>query len=143
MASFDPKSEWVKAALDDLENGDLSYEELAKKYGRSRSAMQKLKTQFNIKRKLGSRFVGMRKTAELKSLSPEHRSIGMKLTVYRGPRLVRQLAAELGVSPHRAKMMELGIHDFSLEQLKLIASLLKVTIQSLVAPINEKFTRRP
>lgn len=127
---------WQQSALHDLEFTGLSYEEIGQKYGRSRATIIKLFRLFNVKRKVPVARLGPQKTADMKSLSPEHRALGSRLTVYRSNKLLTQVAEELGVSRHILKLMEQGSHDFTLTQLSRIANMLDAPIQDLVMPIS-------
>lgn len=140
-----PNQQWQKSAIEDLENTDLSIAEIATKYGRSPHTIKKLRRLYNVTRKLPARRMGPRKAVEMVSLSPEHRALGSRLTAFRGSRTYTDLAAEIGISRHALKLMEMGAFDFTLSHLIRISNLMGRPIQEIVTPIvlSERKIYRP
>jgi DNA-binding XRE family transcriptional regulator len=127
---------WQDLAVHDLKTTDLSYEEIAKKYGRARDTVIKLARLHNL---IGNRAVsrnGPRKMADLKPLSREHRTVGVRLTLYRGTRSYTEVAQELNVSRHCLKAMEIGAHDFTLSQMIKISELIGMSINDVVKSVQ-------
>ena len=133
MASIPP---WERAALDDLENTDLSMKEIGVKYGRSPDTIRKLKKFYNLTRKLPPRKRGQSKASEAISMSPYHRALGSRLTVYRGNKTLTDVSTKLGTSRYVTKMMELGAHDFTLRELIRISEIMGQPIQDLITPVS-------
>lgn len=127
--------DWHKACLEDLETTSLSYAEIGKKYGRARDTIIKLKHHYNVTRKNPPANYGQRKPETLVSLSEQHRALGSRLTVYRANKTYSQVGEVLGVSRHIVKLMELGAHDFTLNQLMRISEVLGMEINQMIAPI--------
>ncbi len=125
--------DWQTLALKDLAETDLSYKEIGEKYGRDRDTVLNLRRKHNVVRKLPPR-KGLRPAVEIKQLSPEHRALGVRLSIYRGVRNYSELAQELNVSRHVVKMMEIGAHDFTLRQLLKLSQLMGRSINELIAP---------
>jgi hypothetical protein len=127
--------DWHKACLEDLENTSLSYAEIGRKYGRARDTIIKLKNHYNVTRKNPPENYGQRKPDTLSSLSDQHRALGSRLTVFRANKTYSQVGDLLGVSRHIVKLMELGAHDFTLNQLMRISDVLGMEISQMIAPI--------
>ncbi|TIS85672.1 MAG: hypothetical protein E5W26_10935 [Mesorhizobium sp.] len=127
--------EWHTQLIYDLENTDLSHGELAKKYGRSRDTVIKLARLHNVLRKIPVK-KGARRAADMKALSPQHRALGTRLTIFRENRNYSEAAAFIGVSRHVLKYMELGCHDFTLTQLNRISELLGANFVELTTPFR-------
>ncbi|RWB08731.1 MAG: XRE family transcriptional regulator [Mesorhizobium sp.] len=115
--------EWHDKVIFDLENSDLSYAELARKYGRSRDTIIKLARLHNVLRRVPIA-KGARRAVDMKELSPQHKALGTRLTIFRENRNYSEAAAIIGVSRHVLKYMELGCYDFTLTQLNRISELL-------------------
>lgn len=127
---------WQALALHDLEHSDLSYEEIGAKYGRSRDTVIKLKNRFDVVRRVPQSRMGPKKTVDMKPLSPQHRTLGIRLTLHRGDRSYTDVARELNVSRHVVKMMEIGAHDFTLTQLLKLSEQLGRTINELITSMQ-------
>lgn len=127
---------WRDAAIDDLENTSMSYDEIARKYGRSTMAVMKLRERANIIRAKPNMRRGPRKFEEARSLSSHHRAVGSRLTIARANTPVRDFADRLGVSVYVLRAMELGIHDYTLSELLRISDLVGRTMEDLINPIS-------
>ncbi|CCV12880.1 helix-turn-helix transcriptional regulator [Mesorhizobium sp. STM 4661] len=127
--------EWHGKAIQDLETTDLSYAQLAKKYGRSRDTIIKLARLHNVLRRIPVT-KGARRAIDMKELSPQHRALGTRLTIFRENRNYTEAAAIIGVSRHVLKYMELGCYDFTLTQLNRISELLGATFVELTTPFR-------
>ncbi|MES0134560.1 hypothetical protein NKJ88_06290 [Mesorhizobium sp. M0016] len=119
--------EWHTQVIGDLENSDLSYAELAKKYGRSRDTIIKLARLHKVLRRIPIA-KGARKAVDMTAISPQHKALGTRLSIFRGTRNYSDAAAIIGVSRHVLKYMELGCYDFTLSQLNRISELLGSTL---------------
>lgn len=127
--------EWHAQVINDLENTDLSYAELASKYGRSRDTIIKLARLHNVLRKVPVK-KGARRAIDMKPLSAAHRALGTRLTIFRENRNYTEAAAQIGVSRHVLKYMELGCYDFTLTQLNRISELLGANFVELTTPFR-------
>lgn len=126
---------WHADAIKDLEETNLSYQEIADKYGRDRDTIIKLKNRYKLTRKLPPR-KGPRRVIDRKELSPLHRAVGIRLSLYRGDRSYAEVAQSIGVSALALRYMELGIHDITLAQLQRISELLGQSISELITPFT-------
>lgn len=133
------RASWHDAAIEDLENSSLSYEEIGRKYGRSRQTIIKLKHRYNLTRKVPTRIKGLVKAEEKRSLSSAHRSLGSRLTLYRANRTYSEVAAELNVSPYALRRMELGVYDVTLSHLLRISEVLGIDVPTLISPFTGVF----
>lgn len=124
---------WQASALHDLEHGDLSYQEIADKYGRDRDTIIKLKKQYGVVRQKPTR-KGPRPVVEMQQISPAHGSLGLRITAYRGIRSYTDLAQELNVSRYVVRMMEIGAHDFKLSELQRLSIIMGRKLHELLAP---------
>lgn len=127
-------NDWKQSAIRDLEETDLSYQEIGAKYGRHRDTIIKLKRSEGIVRKKAVRKTGPNKAADMKQISLAHRALGVRLTLYRGIRNRSDLAKELNVSRYVVSMMEIGTHDFKLSELLKISSVLGLSITEMIEP---------
>lgn len=130
-------AEWQASAILDLRETDLSYQEIANKYGRDRDTIIKLKKASGVVRKMGPR-KGSRPATAAKQLSPAHRSLGVRLSLYRGMRTYNEIAQELNVSGYVVRRMEYGLHDFTLTQLQRLSTVMGQSIETLLAPYRVK-----
>lgn len=127
---------WQALAVHDLETTDLSYEEIGTKYGRSRDTIIKLKNRHKVVRRVPQSRMGPKKTVDMKPLTHQHRTLGIRLTLHRGERSYTDIAHELNVSRHVIKMMEIGAHDFTLTQLITISEIMGQSINDLVTSVK-------
>jgi len=127
---------WQSLAVTDLETTDLSYDEIGKKYGRSRDTIIKLKNLHQVVRRLPVSRMGPKKTVDMKPLTLQHRTLGIRLTLHRGDRSYTEIAQQLNVSRHVVKMMEIGAHDFTLTQMITISDALGLSINDLVTSVK-------
>jgi len=128
-------SGWHSAAVYDLTNTDLSYDEIARKYGRHRDTIIRLKNQYNVTRKLPAR-KGHLRTIDREAIDPQHRTVGIKLTMHRGSRSHSEMAELVGVSIPVLRNMELGLHAFTLAQLTRISKVTGLSLNELITPVS-------
>lgn len=124
---------WQLEAIEDLKNTDLSYQEIGIKYGRHRDTIIKLKGATNTVRSQRP-MNGPRKVALADAISPEHRTLGIRLTLFRANRPMAELSKELNVSRIILHQLELGTHDPSLSRLQRISEVMGVPIATLLSP---------
>lgn len=122
---------WHQNAILDLKEGQLSISEIARKYGRATSTIQKIQSRNNIKRDNTSS-VGRKKLVDLKPISEFHRRVGMKISFARGITSVTDYGLTLGVSAQKVTHMELGFHDFTLSELITISRIVGKSIPELM-----------
>lgn len=130
-------AEWKAGALYDLEHTDMSLEDIGRKYNRSPYTVKQLQTRHKIKRALLSNARGPKPLASGEPLSPAHRRIGVKITLFRGHKSQQALASELGMSYYRLARMEVGHHDFTLTELQQLSKDLDLEISEIMAPPQE------
>lgn len=128
---------WHAAAIKDLTETDMSYQEIGDKYGRSRDTIIKLKNRYRLTRKHPPRR-GIAKLTERSELSSTHRAVGIHLTLYRDGRNFSEVAPDFGVSAVVLRYMELGIHEFTLSQLQKISDVLGRSIPELITPFHAR-----
>ena len=121
---------WQVNALKDLWTTRLSYQEIADRYGRSRSTVIALAREHNVARLNGKK--GSAKTA----LSKEHVALGLKISLHRDTQSYSEMGEELGVSRHVVRMMELGYHDFTLTQLIKLSNIMGQNLDQLIETRN-------
>ncbi len=135
---MDATRAWVDEAIDQCETKGLSYEEIGKTHGRSRTTIYKLMRERGIKRKTptGRPNGGAIRTEALKPLSSCHSAIGTKLNFDRTVRKNENLSgygSDLKINRTRLRRMELGVEDFTLSQLMRIAERLGLSLNELLA----------
>lgn len=124
----EPTLEWQRAALHDLRTSDLSRKEIAEKYKRNPSTIQRLIKEHNVVRPKIKRPRRLRPLNEIDPISPHHRWIGVKMGMVPDPSVLR---AKLGVSPITFSRMMLGQHDFTLTDLNAIAPALGMSVEEI------------
>ena len=86
---------------------------------------------------------GFKKLYDTTPLSPDHRTIGVKLGLFREVNkkmTPKDFCAKYEfVSWTRLRQMELGLHDFSLRETQKIASILGVTVEELLRPSGSAY----
>ena len=128
--TFEPQLEWQKQAINELLNTSLSVAEIAAKHKRSRATIITLMRRAGISRTTQAP-TGLRPVEELSPLSPVHKSIGIRISLYPDR---NELRDKLGIGFRRFKQMEMGVHDFTLSELYQLKEALQLTIEDLVAP---------
>lgn len=128
-------SGWKLAAIHDLENTNLSYNEIARKYGRHKDTIIKLIPRHNIRRPDHLQKSG-KAVRDMEPIDDEHRCIGMHLTIFRGNSSPSDMAESIGVSPHRLRKMELGVCELTLVELKRISKVLNKSLGQLMTPFE-------
>ena len=121
---------WQLDAVKDWINTPMTLAEIGTKYGRSKNTVACLVSRLRITKQVEAKRV----TIYGKPLSPGHRSLGLRLTIYRGHQTMSGAAKQLGVTPNLLKAMEMGSHDFRLSELQRIAVVLGRSIDQLITP---------
>lgn len=129
--------DWHAHAIKDLSETSLSYNEIAKRVGRSRDTIIKVRRKYRIERPVQPKS-GPRSNSDAKGQSIMHRAIGVRLTLYRDGKAFSEIADLLMISRATLKKMEMGAHDFTLNQLQAIADLLGADLASLLTPFKMK-----
>lgn len=124
---------WQELAIRDLEETDLSYKEIGELYGRDRDTIIKLKKRFNLTRKLPPR-KGPKKMIDRRVISPSHRALGIRITIFRADRSYTEMAAEFGISPSALRNMELGLQEVPLSTLLRMSEVMGRNIHELIQP---------
>lgn len=139
---------WQENAIRDLQETTLSLSAIGLKYGRHKETIYKLARQSKITRPDLKAKSGPVPVSEVKPFSPQHRALGIRLTIFRGGLNFTQMGEKLNLSRHAIKRMELGIWDFTLLQLLEISELLETPISKMletykipVAPIPKQHWR--
>ena len=125
---------WQENAISDLENTTLSLSAIGAKYGRNKATIYKMMKNSGIVRPEEKARSGPTPVAGIKPISPQHRAVGIRLTIHRGGRTFTEVGDELNLSRHMVKRMELGIWDFSLSQLIDVSGLLQMPIEKMLEP---------
>lgn len=123
-----------QAILADLQAGELSYTEIAEKYGYSRSGIVKFAYRNGIVRsKTEIPRRGPKKHSTM-PISALHKAIGGKLLMQRIKLgLHAQGYGELmGRTKFKVRNMELGLHDFTLSELREIAEEVELPLEDLI-----------
>ncbi|MBC2806615.1 hypothetical protein ACCS91_33675 [Rhizobium ruizarguesonis] len=123
---------WHAEALNDLENTSMTAAEIATKYGRSRSAIDKLLFSSGVVRKFPNTRRGPKPRENRLPLSREHVALGIRLNMARGGEGIQTYADRLGVSPIVLAHMEAGQYDFQLSQILKISTLTGQPVGELV-----------
>ena len=124
---------WHDAAIYDLENTTMSYSEIARKYGRSRDTITKLKKERHIVRPSKLKR-GNESPLFQDPIDQFHRNIGVHVTIMRrnsSPKLISEL---IGVSTHVLRKIELGLHEITLLELIRISRATNKSIPELMSP---------
>lgn len=111
----------------------MSYTELARKHGRSRDTIIKLRAKLEgdrPERKKSGPTVAVEETP----ISDAHRALGIRLTIHRGGKNFTQMGELLNVSRVVVRKMELGQHDFSLTQVQTLAKEMGMTMAECLEP---------
>jgi len=128
---------WHAAALEDYQHSGMSFDALAKKYGRSRDTLIKLVKTHDVQRCTPLARPGRGKMLDLEPLSEVHKYIGVRINYYRTVQNNWQYK-ELGQLIHASwwllRKMEQGSHDFTLTEIKQISDLLGVPVDELLSP---------
>jgi hypothetical protein len=135
---------WKAGLQFDFENLGLTYTELSDKYGRSRSTIINLIKKNKWVQKVPSRTNGVPFNTE-KPISPMHSSIGHKINHHRTLELQQTptvYADGLRTNRVQLRRMELGIHDFTLQQLNRISQKLGIPLKDLMTH-HPKYTANP
>ncbi|MGN6584824.1 MAG: hypothetical protein ACTHJV_14085 [Rhizobiaceae bacterium] len=132
---------WPEGALEDWENG-ASYGWIADKYGRGYSTVAKM---IRAAQLLGAKRlvdIGNRKRQggrqplhERKPLSAMHLHVGLKISRFRqveNDYSCSEFAALIKTNRLTARLMELGLYDFKLLELQVIADLMRLTLAELM-----------
>lgn len=112
----------------DILEGALTNREIATKYGRSEGTISVLRSRLKAPRRRS----GPQPLLEGSCLSSAHRAVGVRITLLKASRPVKELAEELGVSPLRVRQMELGQHDFRLSELIKLRDLFGIAIDTML-----------
>jgi hypothetical protein len=132
---------WVAECVEDLEKGELSYAELAAKYGKSPATIAKIRGRHVHERpvhtKSGPKPIHLRK-----KLGEGHKALGIRLTLKRAGQTFTEFGAELGVSRVIAQQMEAGVHDFTLTQLLKAKEILGLSLDEMLAPHKVQATKK-
>jgi len=130
--------DWKAACIHDFIHSGLSYGELGKKYNRSRDTIIKMTQQAGVERQVPVNSRGGRlRFDQEKALSPIHKSIGVRMNLYRT--LAKEWTTDeaakiLEANRYILRRMELGLHDFSLSQLEKVTEYLGTTMGDLLSP---------
>lgn len=130
--AFVPTQHWQVEALKDLTETELSYQEIADKHRRSRSTILKLAKVAKVKRPEGvsnSRRRG--KAIERDPLTAIHRMIGIRISLYPDREELKNI---LRISWERLRLMELGIHDYTLQELMQLQEVLDMSLAEILTP---------
>jgi hypothetical protein len=128
---------WHAAALYDIENTSLTVAEIATKYGRSSSTIDKLIFTSGVVRKYPNTRRGPKRRENGLPLSREHVALGIRLGMARGVEKPQVYADRLGVSPIVLANMEAGLHDFQLSQILKISAMIGQPIGELIQSFDK------
>lgn len=129
--------DWEKQAQDLLQNSTLSYKQIGERVGRSRDSVVKFCSEQKIKRP-SNRMKGHVGWSQIPKLSPKHVALGLRITRYRNDVSVTELASRLGVSSYVLRMMEYGLHDFTLSQLMKLSEAMDMSLDKLTETYNDR-----
>jgi hypothetical protein len=110
-----------------------SYSELAIRYGRSPSTVFKMIKRRGVVRTVENPPSGRKPQAKMPCLGRIHRSIGIRLGMFRTIEQsnVTEIGDRLGTSRLKVSNMERGLHDFTITELMQIAGLLNASVAEL------------
>lgn len=128
---------WQPLALHDLEHTDMSIVEVADKYGRSQYTVQKLLYRSGIVRKVPNKRRGPIKRADGNPISNNHKTIGLRLNLFRAGENSRDFAEKLGISTPLLSSIEAGQHDIKLGLLLKITEVTGMSIPDLMRPFSQ------
>lgn len=128
-------TDWHQLALIDLRDTDLSYVEIGRKYGRGRDTIIKLRVRHNVIRKFPPAN-GPRKAATADAISPLHRSLGIRVTLFRGGRTISEMSKLCNLSRIVLHQIEIGTADLSLSRLQALANVMNTPIPVLLSPFK-------
>ena len=124
---------WHPGAIYDLTNTTMSYDQIARKYGRTKDTIVKLKKKMNITRPAGL-LKGAQAARFLEPIDQMHRNVGIHVTIFRGNMQPAQMAELLGVSTRVLRKIEIGSQEITLLQLSRIAKILNKSLAQLITP---------
>lgn len=146
MSGFNSQKRWPEGAIEDWQQG-ASYGWIAEKYGRGYSTVAKLiraqklvGTQRLVDISQRKRNGGRPPLHERKPLSPAHMHIGLKISHFRdiaNEYTCTEFAKLIDTNRLTARLMELGLHDFKLSELRTIAKTINLSIADLIGPEGE------
>lgn len=129
----------IQAHHDYLHSGD-SVATIAKRYGRSPSTLwKKITGSWGNPERLtpGVSRGGRKKLSDQKPISARHQTVGAKLNYYRTVTKdmnLTQLGDVLGTNRFKVRQMEVGVHDFTLQELETISEIVDIPVLELIKP---------
>lgn len=150
MGGFSSKKRWPDGAIEDWQNG-ASYSWIEEKYGRGYSTVAKmirnvqmLGTKRVVDLEKRKRSGGRKPLHEQKPLGPLHIHVGLKIARYREVEngySCSDFARLIDSNRLTVRMMELGLHDFSMSELCRISTTLNLSVADLIGPMVSEIPR--
>lgn len=143
MGGFNSSVNWPEGAIEDWQNGG-SYGWIADKYGRGYStvakliqSVQMLGTKRTVDIRARKRQGGRVPRHKRKPLTAAHLHVGLQLSRYRtveNDYSCSETAGVIKTNRLTIRLMELGLHDFRLSELRRIAQVTNLSIADLIGP---------
>ena len=133
---FTDPNRWKASAIRDYVLTGMSHAEVGAKYGRSAITILKTMQGRGLKKMVPRSRHSIYRTMTNGPLSPAHRALGVRLSIYRGIRKYTDVAEDFKISRHVLKSMEIGAHDYKLTELQRIAEVLGEPIATIITPIT-------
>lgn len=126
--AFTPNLPWHHLVLEDLRTTTLTYAQLAQKFRRSPDTIYRIARDAGIIRPVGVP-QHQPKACEEDPQTSIHRMIGIRLSGYPNR---QALVEKLGCSWPKMRRMELGVHDYTLNELLTIQEVLGIPLVDLI-----------
>lgn len=129
------RPEWQSTMVEEFrKNPQIRLSTLAQKFGRHPASVRAVLLREGLTPPTGQR--GFRSLTQCPPLSVEHRRLGIRVTLFRGERAASEVAAELGISHTKLRMLELGVWDVPLSVLQRVAELCETDVHELTQPMK-------